>query len=309
MRRAHEAGFGGARAFRPAKEAVMSGHVQACAAPPGAGRSASWKHIRLERMGPGAGHIPEHQHEEHLAVVPLGAGAEDELKVVGGFSARCCGRGGAAVVPSRQPHSVSTFGGSEYVSLYLDPEVVLRAAADSGLKGRVELVARRAESDPTVQGVAMSLMAEVEQGGLCGPLYTESLANVLAVHLLRNYSERSDGGPRFAGGLSGPRLRRVTDHMAENYERELSLAELAGVAGVSPFHFAREFKRATGAAPHQYLIRVRVERAKALLADGRLPIAEVSLRAGFGSQSHFTRLFHRLTGETPKSYRDALRRR
>lgn len=281
---------------------------EACAAAATAGRSARWNHIRLERLGPGAGHIPEHQHDEHLAVVSLGSNLEDELKAAGGFSARCCGSGGAVVVPSGQPHSVSTAGGTEYVSLYLDPEVVIRAASESGVKGRVELVAGRAESDPTIRGVALSLMAEVEQGGLCGPLYIESLSNVLAIHLLRNYAERRHGGPRFAGGLSGRRLRRVTDHMAENYERDLSLAELAGVAGVSPFHFAREFKRATGAAPHQYLIRVRVERAKALLAEGKLPLAEVSLRAGFGSQSHFTRLFHRLTGETPKSYRDTLRR-
>jgi AraC family transcriptional regulator len=271
-------------------------------------RAAAWGHIRIERHGPRAGAVPEHQHDEHLALVALGANRRDELKAAGGFKAGCCGSGGALVVPAGQPHSASSDGASEYVSLYLDPALVLRAASDAGVRGRVEVVARSYESDPTVHGVALSLLSELEQGGLCGPLYTESLANVLAVHLLRNYAEVKSGGPRFAGGLSGRRLRRVTEHMDGNYGRELSLAELAGVAGVSPFHFAREFKRATGAAPHQYLIRVRVERAKALLAEGRLPLAEVAFSAGFSSQSHFTRLFHRLTGETPKSYRDALRR-
>ena len=72
---------------------------------------------------------------------------------------------------------------------------------------------------------------------------------------------------------------------------------------MSTFHFAREFKRATGTTPHQHLIKFRVERAKALLADSRLPLAEVGLRTGFSHQSHFTRLFHRLTGTTPQSYR------
>jgi AraC family transcriptional regulator len=84
----------------------------------------------------------------------------------------------------------------------------------------------------------------------------------------------------------------------------VSLAELAAEAGVSPFHFAREFKRATGLAPHQYLIEVRIERAKSLLAGNEMPLAQVSLSAGFSSQSHFTRLFRRHTGTTPKSYRE-----
>jgi AraC family transcriptional regulator len=270
--------------------------------------SGAWEHVRIERHPAGVWRVPEHEHDEHLAVVPLGAACEGELKASGGFRAARCGAGGAAVIPAGQPHSASSDGPARYASLYLDPALVLRAASDSGVRGRVEVVAKSSESDPTVQGVALALLAEAERGGLCGPLYTESLANVLAVHLLRNYSEAQAGGPRFGGGLSGRRLRRVTEHMAENHERDLSLTELARVAGVSPFHFAREFKRATGAAPHQYLIRVRVERAKALLAEGRLPLAEISLRAGFSSQSHFTRLFHRLTGETPKSYREMLRR-
>jgi AraC family transcriptional regulator len=72
---------------------------------------------------------------------------------------------------------------------------------------------------------------------------------------------------------------------------------------MSTFHFAREFKRATGTTPHQHLIRFRVERAKALLAESQLPLAEVGLRTGFSHQSHFTRLFRRLTGTTPQSYR------
>jgi AraC family transcriptional regulator len=108
---------------------------------------------------------------------------------------------------------------------------------------------------------------------------------------------------RFTGGLTGQRLRSVKDFIGDNYERDLSLAELASVAGMSTFHFAREFKRATGTTPHQYLMKFRVERAKSLLAESHLPLVEVCLRAGFSHQSHFSRLFRRLTGTTPLSYR------
>jgi AraC family transcriptional regulator len=103
--------------------------------------------------------------------------------------------------------------------------------------------------------------------------------------------------------LTGQRLRLVTDYIADNYGRDLSLAELAGVASMSPFHFVREFKRSTGTTPHQYLIKFRIDRAKALLATSKLPLVEVGFRSGFSHQSHFTRLFHRLTGTTPQSYR------
>ena len=97
----------------------------------------------------------------------------------------------------------------------------------------------------------------------------------------------------------------MTAFIEENHERDLALAEMAGAVGISPFHFAREFKRATGLAPHQYLVKVRIERAKAWLSKSELPIVEVGLRAGFNNQSHFTRLFHKRTGLTPKAYRKA----
>jgi AraC family transcriptional regulator len=107
----------------------------------------------------------------------------------------------------------------------------------------------------------------------------------------------------FTGGLSARKLRRVTDFIAENYDHEVRLAELAHVAGMSSFHFAREFKKTTGITPHQYLIKYRVERAKSLLARDDLPLIEVGLRSGFSHQSHFTRLFRRITGTTPNTYR------
>lgn len=107
----------------------------------------------------------------------------------------------------------------------------------------------------------------------------------------------------FTGGLSARKLRQVLEFIGENYDRDIRLAELAQVAGMSNFHFAREFKRTTGTTPHQYLIRYRVERAKSLLARDDLPLTEVGLRSGFSHQSHFTRLFRKITGTTPHSYR------
>src|SRR6185295_1915926 len=149
-------------------------------------------------------------------------------------------------------------------------------------------------------------LGELESEGLSGRLYAESLANVLAVHLLRHYTVGGSDPQRFTGGLSAQKLKQVIAFVEENYSNDVRLAELANAAGMSSFHFAREFKRTTGTTPHQYLIKFRVERAKTLLAERELPLIEVGLQSGFSHQSHFTRLFHRLTGTTPQSYRLSL---
>ncbi|HEU0251952.1 MAG TPA: AraC family transcriptional regulator, partial [Pyrinomonadaceae bacterium] len=146
-----------------------------------------------------------------------------------------------------------------------------------------------------------ALLDELDSEGLSGRLYAESLGNVLAVHLLRYYANARP--VTFTGGLSANKLRQVKEFVDENYSRDLKLAEMAQVAGMSSFHFAREFKRTTGTTPHQYLMKLRVEQAKALLAKKDLPLIEVGLQSGFSHQSHFTRLFRRFTGTTPHSYR------
>jgi AraC family transcriptional regulator len=180
---------------------------------------------------------------------------------------------------------------------------VAKAAAEAQLSGSFEIAERYTRSDKVINSIGMALLGELESEGLSGRLYAESLGNVLAVHLLRYYTVPASQPIAFTGGLSAIKLRKVTEFIADNYGRDLRLAELAQVAGMSSFHFAREFKRTTGTTPHQYLIKFRVERAKALLARNDLPLIEVGLQAGFSHQSHFTRLFRRVTGTTPNAYR------
>ena len=248
---------------------------------------AKWEGIRLEHFRFREGKLPEHSHREHLLTFALAGGCNGEIRTASGFRARAESAMSVCVIPSGQPFTAQLNGDTEQVAIYLDPSVVLHAADDARPSRRtIEVIEACAPSDPVVRNVGLALLGELESDAPGGRLYAESLANVLAIHLLRHYSTMATGETRFAGGLSGPRLRRVLAFVADNYESDLSLAELAGVAGVSAFHFAREFKRATGTTPHQYLIKFRVERAKALLAESELPLVEVSSRAGFSHQSH-----------------------
>jgi AraC-like DNA-binding protein len=108
------------------------------------------------------------------------------------------------------------------------------------------------------------------------------------------------------GGLPWSRLRRVVSYVQENLAGELRLAELGALVHMSPFHFARLFRKSTGVAPRQFVIRRRIEAAQALLAGQQSPIGEVALAVGFRSQSHFTNSFRRVTGVTPSRFRVAV---
>lgn len=102
------------------------------------------------------------------------------------------------------------------------------------------------------------------------------------------------------------RFARVQDHIEHNLGEAMSLEDLARVAGVSRFHFARQFRARTGESPMGYLLRTRVERAKALLRDSHVRVVDISAELGFADQSHFTRSFRRLVGMPPSTYARAI---
>jgi AraC family transcriptional regulator len=270
-------------------------------------RRANWEGIRVEHCHLRPGDLPEHCHREHVVLIALTGGYQGEIRTASGsLISGTQNRGNVCVLPSGLAHKARLEGPSEHLALYLDPSLVQRAASDSSLSGNFEVVEKCTRSDAVISSIGLALLAELESEGLSGRLYRESLANVLAVHLLRHYTTSAIVARHFSGGLSGQRLRQVKDFIAANYASDLKLDELAHEARMSSFHFAREFKKTTGTSPHQYLIKFRVEQAKAMLAESELPLIEVGLRSGFSHQSHFTRLFHRLTGTTPQSYRHML---
>ena len=270
-------------------------------------RKAAWDGIRLEHCQLRPGELPRHRHREHVILLALTDGCRGELITGSGIGVSGTQtKGNICIVPAGLDHQAVLEASSEHLALYLDPSLITKAAAEAQLDGSFEIAERYTRRDTVISSVGMALLGELESEGLIGRLYAESLGNVLAVHLLRYYSVPSTRPVTFTGGLSAAKLRQVTEFIGDNYGRDIKLAELAQVAGMSSFHFAREFKRTTGTTPHQYLIKFRIERAKTLLAKRDLPLIEVSLRSGFSHQSHFTRLFRRVTGTTPHSYRTQL---
>ncbi len=134
----------------------------------------------------------------------------------------------------------------------------------------------------------------------------ESLRNLLAVHLLRNYTEIAEKPVVEETILGAFKLKQVQDYIEENLAEGLALEQLAALIPMSQFHFARAFKAAVGTSPHRYVTQRRMERAKVLLSVTKLSLAEIAYRVGFSNQSHFTAQFRKATGGTPKQYREAI---
>jgi AraC family transcriptional regulator len=266
-------------------------------------KKAEWEGFSLAHYRLRTGYLPEHVVGRHTVHIPLGDGCHGEISTPQGLSTwGTQSPGSVCVIPCGHPFAATTRGESEHITIYVEPALVSRAASPS--RSSVEVLEKVSASDPVVTTVGMALLAELESQGESSKLYAESLANVLAVHLLRHYAAFGSPAPAISkGGLSGKRLRRVVDFIRDNYATDISITDLAELAGMSPFHFAREFKRATGITPHQYLINSRIERAKTLLTESRMPLVEVGFQSGFSHQSHFTRLFRKVAGTTPLSYR------
>lgn len=199
---------------------------------------------------------------------------------------------------------------SDMLPLCLEETFLREVAQSVGVDpDGVEILHLLGARDSQIERIGLSLKAEVEAEGLLGgKLYAESLANALAITLIRDHSSLGRAAVRkmtreHSVGLSKRALTDTIDYIGDNLEKDLKLAEIAGAAHMSPYHFSRLFKESTGTTPHRYVIDRRVRRAKELLQNSTIPITEIALSCGFANQSHLNRHFKRLFGVSPKTLR------
>ncbi len=186
----------------------------------------------------------------------------------------------------------------------LTPKLLRAAAEDSGLdSSRMELRSRFHMRDAQIEHIAWALKSEMESGYPCGRLYLDSLGMALALQLVRQHSSLS-GPPRGANSKMPLRkLKQVLLFIDDHLTQDLSLAEIAHVAGLSVSHCNALFRTAVGRSIHQYVLHRKVERAAWLLQESQLPISQVALETGFAHQSHLALHMRRLLGTTPKRLR------
>lgn len=266
---------------------------------------AEWRGLQIHRARVLPGRLAESAELPHKINIAMSGNLTTEKTSPGGK--RIVTRGSAGnlcITPSGQAMGASWDTTLDNLGFLLEPDFVVQTAAENRFSSNFEFTEVYKTQDALIQQIGLTLLSESSSETPAGRLYADSLIQTLTLHLLKNYTTANAASENMHGGLSGYKLRRVKEFIDANLEEDLSLAEIASIAVLSQYHFARAFRKSTGQTPQQYVMQRRIERAKELLAKDDLPIVEISLRTGFKNQSHFTTLFHKFTKLTPKMWRE-----
>jgi AraC family transcriptional regulator len=221
------------------------------------------------------------------------------------ISERTVHPGDMIISPVGEPKVIRHREVAHVLKLHLAPSLVENIFEDVRVNrsGGVELLDNFGTRDIHLENIARRILAEFEGEGLASAIYVQTLANELAVHLLRYYSTASKSMRSSTNSLPRNKLRQAIEYISDNLRHDLTLESISETLAMSPYRFAHGFKLATGIAPHRYVIERRMERAQSLLRESDLSITQVAHEVGYATQSHFSVVFHRFKGQTPRSYR------
>jgi AraC family transcriptional regulator len=211
--------------------------------------------------------------------------------------------GQAVFCPRNEWHNISWDEKISVLSVRM-PDSALMEAARERLTGRsLEIVPKQVVTDDRLTHLLFALDAERARGYSTGTLFVDCIESALANILLTSFNAFAPRSIPGKGGMAPHVLRRVVEFMHANMDKQIGLKDLAGCAGLSSSHFSFQFRASTNQSPHQYMLQLRVERSKELLADSRLSILDVGLEVGFRNQQHFATVFRNSVGVPPSVYR------
>jgi AraC family transcriptional regulator len=210
--------------------------------------------------------------------------------------------GQAAFCPRREWHNISWRETISVLSIRI-PDSALMEAARERLTGSLEIVPQYVVTDDRLAHLLFALDAERARGYSAGKLFVDCIESALANILLTSFNTFAPRSIPGKGGMAPHVLRRVVEFMHANMDKQIGLKDLADCAGLSVSHFSFQFRASTNQSPHQYMIRLRVERSKELLTDSRLSVLDVGLEVGFRNQQHFATVFRNSVGVPPSVYR------
>jgi AraC family transcriptional regulator len=263
----------------------------------------AWPSVRLEVHRPGVFENRPAMPVNHLLVYALDGSSECECSDGGPFRPHRTDPGQFSLYPASVMFAARARVDGRLFTISITPQFLAHHTEELTRGQPVELPALRGVSDSVCTAIGDQIRREASARSPQGRVYVEALAKALVVHLVQKYGRSREDRPR-PGGLSPAQLRLATTYIRDHLAQDLSLAMIAKAAGLSPFHFARRFKQATGLAPHQYVVCHRLERARQFLVDTSVALAEVAQQSGFCDQSHFTAHFRRQYGITPRRFRE-----
>jgi AraC family transcriptional regulator len=277
-----------------------------CGSPLLSSQNHGWENILVEQFQHSSGEGKTCYSDEHTICLSLATRPVRFLQIKGGKThTSLYGKGDISITPAEIPFYARWEGTDHYLHIRIASQFIQQVAREAlEMNGdRIELLSEFRTRDPQIEAVGMMLLAELQQNNLGGRLYIESLSNVLAVHLLRQYTAAKPALTRYESGLPQHQLVKILDYINDHLDQEIKLMDLAALLDMSQFHFSYLFKQAIGTTPYQYLLQQRVERAKRLLKHTDRSIMDIAFACGFNSHSHLSKQFRQIAGMTPKAYR------
>ncbi len=204
--------------------------------------------------------------------------------------------GGLFLQPAHGELNVELCGELDTLHVYL---------SDEALDEDVRLAEELGSNDPLLEQLALALDSTARDWEPSARTYVDQITSLMATQLARHHSVRRRAADSRQTGLSEQQFARVRELLCDRIAEPIPLADMARVAGLSVSQFSRQFKVTAGAAPHRFLLRMRVKHAERLLRTGTLPIAEVAVRCGFSHQEHLTRVMRAQLGTTPGAVRNS----
>ena len=270
-------------------------------------RDLNWQGVQFDYYQHEPDESPIHINKHHVLSLTLHQ-AQPERKLKNIYQQENHNLGSVAIIPANVEHYCAWKSTLKFIILSFTPQILAKIAPEAIDANKIELLPAFAKSEPdwVITGIGMGIKQQLETNPNGCNFYVEHLNNALLAHLLKNYCTINYLTENFSNGLPPYKLDRAINYINDNLDRQIKIANIAKLLNISQYYFCRLFHNSMKISPYKYVIRQRIAKAKHLIKDDTLPLADVAYRCGFSSQSQMTHHFRKCLGVTPKVYRNKL---
>ena len=248
--------------------------------------------------------IPIHITEHHAISLSY-AKVNSERKLDGIFRKEHQNIGSIGIIPAKVEHTCIWKDNARFAIFSIQPQILAQIAPETVNPDKIELLPKFSDfgTDNLITSIGITIKQQLETDPHGCEFYLEHLFNALSAHLVKNYCKTTPLFKEYSDGLAPFKLKQALNYINDNLDCSIKLIEIAQLLDISEYYFCHLFKESTGVSPYKYVIQQRVAKAKNLIKNSQLSLADIAYECGFSSQSQMTQHFRKCVGVTPRVYR------